>query len=139
MSHYTDIFMRITVDWLANHAQNGVGCGKNVKLVVILVIFILGVRFLPHGFQTTLLDLAEVGSLLGVLESVLDHRKQFDFVVRGGHGQQVFLHLGVGGDAFGDEVPLDARLLDDDLVLLFVPTRLVVLEAVADDVVVGAD
>lgn len=51
----------------------------------------------------------------------------------------MFFHLRIGGDAFGDEVPLDARLLDYDFVLLFVPPGLVVLQAVADDMVVGAD
>lgn len=128
-----DVLVRVTVDRFADQAEDAVRGREDLELV-LLAIFI-GV---PHGLETALLDLAEVGALVGVLEAVLDQREELDLVVGSRDREEVLLHLRLAGNAFGDEVPLDADLLGDDGVGVL-EARLVAVDVVLDDVAVGAD
>jgi len=128
-----DVLVRVAVDRLADQPQDAVRGREDLELVLLAVLLRV-----PHGLEAALLDLAEVGALVGVLEAVLDEREELDLVVGGGDREQVLLHLRLARDALGDEVPLDADLLGDDRVGVL-EARLVALDVVLDDVAVRAD
>jgi len=76
VSDDADVFVRIAVDWLANQTQDAVRGREDVELVVLALLF-----GIPHSLEATFLDLAEVGALVSVLESIFDEREEFNLVV----------------------------------------------------------
>jgi len=130
--HNADVFGGVSVDRLLDHADDAVLGGEDLELVVLVLVAFLP----PERLDAALPDLPEVWALLGVLETVLLAVEELDLEVTGGNGQQVFLELGLVGDALGFEVPLDPDGVMDDAAEVFEAGR---VELLLDQPAVVAD